>query len=67
VRAVPVARKLSTIEERRQEQSCLSRRGDYRNEGQKSEKVSWVRVSVKMLGLGIKIVFFVCYLMIRID
>jgi hypothetical protein len=31
VKACPIARKLSTIEERRQDPSCLSRRGDYRN------------------------------------
>jgi hypothetical protein len=34
VRALSVARKLSTIEERRQDQSCLFGRGDYRNKRQ---------------------------------
>jgi hypothetical protein len=38
VRAVPVARKLSTIEERRQDQSCLFRQGDYTNKGHNHEK-----------------------------
>jgi hypothetical protein len=33
VKMVPVARKLSTIKERRNEQNCLFRRGDYKNKG----------------------------------
>jgi hypothetical protein len=37
VRAVPVARKLSTIEERRQDQSCLFRSGNYKNKGHNPE------------------------------
>jgi hypothetical protein len=36
---VPVARKISTIEERRQDQSCLFRRGDHRNKGHNTEKL----------------------------
>jgi hypothetical protein len=36
---VSIARKLSTIEERRQEPNCLFRRGDYRNKGHKPEKL----------------------------
>jgi hypothetical protein len=95
---VSVDLKLSTIEERRQDQSCLSRRADYRNKGRNPEetvlgsipgqdgfsisetkdnrrmtqrtklfvstrrlqelrsqtrKLSWIRVSVNMLDLGI--------------
>jgi hypothetical protein len=67
VRAVPVARKLSTIEERRQDQSCLFRRGDYRNKGQKPEKLSWVRVLEKMSSLEIifSMIFNDTYQMIR--
>jgi hypothetical protein len=38
VRAVPVARKLSTIEERRWDQSCLPRREDGRNKGHNRER-----------------------------
>jgi hypothetical protein len=49
VRAVPVVRKLSKIEERRQDQSCLRRRGDYRDEGQNHENLSWVRLPVKLV------------------
>jgi hypothetical protein len=37
---VSVARKLSTIEERRQDQSCLFRKGDYRNKGRKPRNCS---------------------------
>jgi hypothetical protein len=39
VRAVPVARKLNTIEERRQDQSCSSRRGHHRNGRHSPEKL----------------------------
>jgi hypothetical protein len=35
---VPVARKINRIEERRQDQRCLSRRGDYGNKGQNHEQ-----------------------------
>jgi hypothetical protein len=49
VKVVPVARKLSTIEEWRQDQSYLFRRGYYRNKGHNSEKLSWVRVPVWMV------------------
>jgi hypothetical protein len=42
VRVVSVARKLRTIEERRQDQSCLFRREDYRNKSHNSAKLSWV-------------------------
>jgi hypothetical protein len=55
VRAVPVAQKLSTIEEQRQDRSCLFRRGDYRNEGQNPEKLSWVRVPVKIFYVAQKL------------
>jgi hypothetical protein len=40
VRAISVARKLSAIEERRQGQSCLIRRGKYRNKAQIPENPS---------------------------
>jgi hypothetical protein len=43
-----LARKLGTIEKRRQDQSCLFRRVDYRNKGQNPENLSWVRVPVKI-------------------
>jgi hypothetical protein len=46
-RSVPVARKLSTIEERRKDQNCLFRRGNYRNEDQNPENLSCIRVPVK--------------------
>jgi hypothetical protein len=49
VRTVPVARKLSTIEERRQDQSCLFRRGDYRNRAHYPKHLSWVQVPMKMV------------------
>jgi hypothetical protein len=42
MRVIPVARNLSAIEERCQGQSCLFRGEDYRNIGNKSEKLSWV-------------------------
>jgi hypothetical protein len=38
MKMVSVARKLSTIEERREDQSYLFRRGDYRNRGHNIEK-----------------------------
>jgi hypothetical protein len=47
-KAVPVARKLSTIEERRQDQSCLFRRGDHRIKDHNPGNLSWVRALVKM-------------------
>jgi hypothetical protein len=56
VRAVPVARKRSTIEERRQDQSCLFERWDYRNEGRKPPKLSWVRFPVKMVSVDRKLI-----------
>jgi hypothetical protein len=49
VTAVCVARKLITIEERRQDQSCLFQRADYRNKGHNPANLSWVRVPVRML------------------
>jgi hypothetical protein len=51
VRAFPVARKLSTIEEWLLNKSCLFRRRDYRNEDQNPEKLSWVRFPVKMVSV----------------
>jgi hypothetical protein len=47
LRAVPVAWKLSTTEERLQDQSCLLQRGDYTNTGRNIEKLAWVRVPVR--------------------
>jgi hypothetical protein len=52
VKMVTVARKLNTIEERRQDKSCFFRRGDYRNRGHNSEEVSWVRVPMKMVSVA---------------
>jgi hypothetical protein len=49
VRPVPLARKLSTAEERRQDQSCLFRKVYYRNKDQNCEKLSCVRVPVKII------------------
>jgi hypothetical protein len=49
---VSVARKLSTIEEWRLNQSCLFRKGDYRNKDQNSEKLSWVRFPMKMVSVA---------------
>jgi hypothetical protein len=54
VRLDPVARKLSTREERRQEQRCLFRRGDYRNHGHNHVYMSRVRVPVKMFPVARK-------------
>jgi hypothetical protein len=53
MKMVSVVRKLSTIEERRQDQSYLFLRGDYRNKGHNPEKLSWVRFPVNMLDLGV--------------
>jgi hypothetical protein len=50
---IPVARKLSTIEERRQGRSCSFGRRDYRRLRSQTRKLSWVRVPVKILELGI--------------
>jgi hypothetical protein len=55
VRMVSVAQKLSTIEEWCQDQRCLFRREDYTNEGQNPEKLSCVRVLVKMVSVDRKI------------
>jgi hypothetical protein len=47
-RVVSVSWKVSTVEERRQDRRCLSRRGDCRTNGHNPEKVPWVRVPVKI-------------------
>jgi hypothetical protein len=52
VKMVSTAWKLSTTEERSKEQNCFGE-GITRINGKKSKKLSWVRVSVKMMGLGI--------------
>jgi hypothetical protein len=52
VRAFPVARKLNTIEEWRLDQSCLFRRGDYRNKNQNPGKLSWVRFPAKTVSVA---------------
>jgi hypothetical protein len=54
-RLVSVSWKLCTIEEHRQEQSCLFRRVDYRNNGYNPEKLSWVRVSMTMVSVARKL------------
>jgi hypothetical protein len=41
------------IEEQRQDHSCVFRRADYRNKDHNAKKLSWVRVPMKMLGLGV--------------
>jgi hypothetical protein len=55
VGAVPVAWKLSTIEERRQDQNCLFRRGDYRIKGHNPEKLLWIRFPAKMFSVARKL------------
>jgi hypothetical protein len=52
---VTTAQKLSTIEKQRKCQSCLFRRGDYRNEGQNAKNLSCVRVPVKMVYVARKL------------
>jgi hypothetical protein len=47
-----LARKLSTIEEQRQERSCLFQRLYYKNKGNIHENVSWVLVLVKMVSVA---------------
>jgi hypothetical protein len=54
VRLDPVARKLSTRVERRQEHRCLFRPGDYRNHGHNHVYLSRVRVPVKMFPVARK-------------
>jgi hypothetical protein len=49
MKMVSVARKPSTIEERCQDQSCLFRRGDYKNKGRSTETLSWVRVLTRRI------------------
>jgi hypothetical protein len=49
-----VGRKLRTTEERRQDQSCLFRRGDYGKKGHNSEKLSCIRDSVNMVSVARK-------------
>jgi hypothetical protein len=55
VRAVPLARKISTIEERRQDQSCFFRRGDYKNKGYNPD-ISWVLFPAKMVSVARKLI-----------
>jgi hypothetical protein len=54
VKMVSVARKLRTIEERRQNQRCLFRRRNYKNKDQKSEN-SWVLFPAKMVSAARKL------------
>jgi hypothetical protein len=49
VRVVPVPRKLSAIEERRQDRSCFFRRRNCWNEGNNREGLPWIRVPVNMV------------------
>jgi hypothetical protein len=56
VRAFSVPRIVSTIEERREDQSCLFRRGDYRNEGQNPENLYCARVLVKNVYVARKLI-----------
>jgi hypothetical protein len=51
-RAVTVAERLRTIEEPRPDQSCLLRRGDYRNKYHNPEKSSWICVPVKIVSVA---------------
>jgi hypothetical protein len=51
VKIVFVARKLGTTEQP-QYQSCLFRRGDYKNKGNNPENLSWVRVLVKTVSVA---------------
>jgi hypothetical protein len=55
VRVVPVARKLSVLEEWCQDQSHLLGRGDYRNNGHKPGKLPWVQVPVKVVSVAWKL------------
>jgi hypothetical protein len=48
---IPLARKLGTIEEQGQDQSCVFRQSNYMKKGHNIEKVSWVLPSVKVLSL----------------
>jgi hypothetical protein len=49
-----VTRKLSTARERRQKQSCLFRKGDYRNKAMTRENY-WVRFPMRMVSLARKL------------
>jgi hypothetical protein len=51
---ISVPQKLSMIEQR-SDQSCLFRRGDYRNKGHNPEKLFWVRVPVKIVSVPRKL------------
>jgi hypothetical protein len=55
MKIVSAAWKLSMIEEWRQDQSCFFRKGDYRNKGNNAEKLSWVRVLMKMVSVAQKL------------
>jgi hypothetical protein len=48
-------RKLSKMEERRQDQSCLLWKGHYRNKSHNAEKLAWVRVPMKMVSVARKL------------
>jgi hypothetical protein len=52
VRAFPVARKINTIEQWRQDQSCLIRREDYRNKNNNPEQLSKVRFPLKIFSVA---------------
>jgi hypothetical protein len=53
---VDVAHKLSMIEEdKRQEQSCLFQAADYRNKGHNPNKLTWVRILMKIVSVAQKL------------
>jgi hypothetical protein len=56
MRAVSEARKLSMIEERRQDQRCLFQRGVYRHKGHNSKNLSWLRVLVEVVSVARKMI-----------
>jgi hypothetical protein len=55
VKMISVAQKLCIIEKRLQDQSCLFRRGDYRNKGQNPQNLSWVWVPLKLFFVAQKL------------
>jgi hypothetical protein len=50
-----VRRKLNTMEKRLQDQSYFFRRGYYGSKDHNSENLSWVRVSVNMVSVALKL------------
>lgn len=55
MKVIPVAQKLSIADERHQDQRCLLERGDHKNGDRNPENLPWVRISVTVGHVTLKL------------